>query len=194
MYYTEKQLITMMKRAEGFKAVPSAYHIIGVSSSADAPNKFDDTFHLMKGEELIMSTTGTTNPGTSVLKGGFLRYNKDGAAVLERDRVYNNVWKYGLHKGKVPALKQLGAPVAVWRDGDKDGKSEEKGKRTVGYYGINFHPDQYNINGADKQSDNINGWSAGCQVCNNIKDYRKIINLVKEQKFITYTLLNEFSI
>lgn len=194
MYYEGKDLITMMTRAEGFKSIPSGYHIIGVRSYEDAPNKFDDVFNLFKGEELILSTTGTTNPGTTILKGGFMKYNKDGAAVLEANRVYNNVWKYGKHQGKIPALKQLGASVAVWRDGDMDGKSEEIGRRTVGYYGINFHPDQYDINGKDKTGTNINGWSAGCQVCNNIVDYRKIIKLVKNQKFITYTLLNEFSV
>jgi len=194
MYYREEHLVTMMKQAKGFKTVPSGYHIIGIRSDEDAPNKFDDAFHLMKGEKLILSTSGTTNPGTPILKGGFLKYNKDGAAALEANRVYVNVWKYGKHQGKIPALKQLGASMAIWRDGDKDGKSEEKGRRTVGYYGINFHPDQYDINAADKNSSNINGWSAGCQVCDNIKDYRKIINLVKKQNFITYTLLNEFSV
>lgn len=194
MYYDSKHLITMLTRAKGFTKIPSSYHIIGISSADDAPNKFDDTFHLMYGEELVLSTSGTTNPGTPVLQGGFMKYNKDGAAVVESDRIYYNLWKYGLHKGKVPALKQLGAAIVVWRDGDKDGKSEEQGKRSSGYYGINFHPDQYNINATDKNSSNINGWSAGCQVCNNMADYRKIIKLVKKQKYITYTLLNEFSI
>ena len=194
MYYKGEDIITMMKQAQGFKDIPSDYHIIGIRSANDAPNKFDDAFHLFKGEDLILSTSGTTNPGTPVLKGGFLRYNKDGAAVLEADRVYYNVWKYGKHRGKVDALKQLGAPVTIYRDGDKDGKSEEKGKRTTGWYGINFHPDQYDLDAADKQSDNINGWSAGCQVCNIIKDYKKIIELTKSQKSVTYTLLNEFSV
>lgn len=194
MYYKEENLIEMMKRARDFKGVPTGYHIIGIRSSADEPNKFDDVFHLMLGEKLILSTTGTTNPGTTVLKGGYLKYNKDGAAVLEGNRVYNNVWKYGKHQNKIPALKQLGASVAVWRDGDKDGKSEEIGKREVGYFGINFHCDQYDVNGPDKNSDLINGWSAGCQVCNVLTDYNKVINLAKAQKNVTYTLLNEFSI
>lgn len=194
MYYKDKDLITMMTQARDFKKVPADYHIIGVRSSEDIPNKFDDTFHLFKGEKLILSTTGTTNPGTPILKGGFMKYNKDGAAVLEADRVYNGVWMFGLHGGSIPALKQLGASVAIWRDGDRNGKSEEIGKRTVGYYGINFHPDQYDIEAEDKDSDDINGWSAGCQVCNILEDYKKILTFVKGQKSVTYTLLNEFSV
>lgn len=194
MYYKEEDLITMMERARDFKKVPTDYHIIGVRSAEDTPNKFDDTFHLMQGEKLILSTSGTTNPGTIILKGGFLKYNQDGAAVLESNRVYNNVWIYGKHAGRIPALKQLGSSMAIWRDGDYDDKSEEIGKRTVGYYGINFHCDQYDVNAVDKNSDAIGGWSAGCQVCNVMKDYNKIISLTKAQKSVTYTLLNEFSV
>ena len=194
MYYEGKDIIAKMKEARGFKSVPQDYHIVGVRSHDDEPNKFDDSLSLFYGEKLILTTSGTTNPGTTVLKGGFLKYNKDGAAVVESNRVYYNVWKYGLHAGKIPALKQLGNAITIWRDGDRDGKSEEIGKRTTGYYGINFHCDQYDINGPDKAGENINGWSAGCMVCNNIEDYRKIIELCKKQKNVTFTLLNEFPV
>jgi len=194
MNYSAKELIPRAKQVEGFKNIPSNYWIIGIRSHNDKPNAFDDVFYLMQGESVIMWTSGTTNPGTPILKGGFLKYNKDGAAVLKSDKWYYNVWKYGLHQGKIPALKQLGAPVTIYRDGDMDNKSEEIGKMTSGYYGINFHPDQYDINGADKQSDSINGWSAGCQVCNLIDDYRRIIGIVKNQSSVTYLLLNEFSV
>lgn len=194
MYYKAQDLITKMKAAEGFKSVPNEYHIIGIRSSKDTPNVMDDVFYLMKGEELIYSTTGTTNPGTPILQGGFLKFNKNGAAVVESNRVYNNLWKYGKHHGKVNALLQLGNEIVVWRDGNKNAKSEEVGKREVGYFGINFHPDQYDIDAADKVSNTINGWSAGCQVCNNMEIYKKIIAACKPQKFVTYTLLNEFSV
>lgn len=194
MFYTEKELLERVKQVSGYKHIPTEHWIIGVRSSEDLPNAFDDVFYLMKGEKLIIWTSGTTNPGTPILKGGFMKYNKDGAAVLKADQWYYNVWIPGLHQGKVKALKQLGAPVTIYRDGDKDGKSEEIGKVTTGYYGINFHPDQYDINGADKQSDQVNGWSAGCQVCNIIADYRKFIEATENQRSVTYVLLNEFSI
>jgi hypothetical protein len=194
MRYTDKELIERAKQVEGFNGIPSVYWILGIRSHADLPNKFDDTFYLMKGEKSVLVTTGTTNPGTPILQGGFMKYNKDGAAVLKSDKWYGNVWQYGMHQGKIPALKQLGAPVTIFREGDRDNKSEEIGKMTTGYYGINFHPDQYNINAADSASENIGGWSAGCQVCNNISDYRKIIDATRKQKFVTYLLLNEFSV
>lgn len=194
MHYLGEELIARVKQLQDFKSIPADHWIIGIRNPEDNPDKFDDMFYLMKGEELILETTGTTNAGVKVLKGGFRKYNKDGAAVLEADRIYYRVWKYGKHLGKIPALKQLGAKVTIWRDGDLDNKSEEKGKKTSGYYGINFHPDQHNINAADKKSDNIGGWSAGCQVCNKIEDYREIIALTKDQDRVSYCLLNEFSI
>lgn len=194
MYYKGEDILEMMSRAEGFKEIPLDYHIVGIRSAADAPNKFDDVFNLFKGKELILTATGTTNPGTPVLVGGFLKYNKDGAAVVAANHVYYNVWKYGKHQNVTPALVQIGAPITVFRDGDKDNKSEEIGKKSSGYFGINFHPDQRDFTGVDKASELINGWSAGCQVCDNIAVYRKIIELVKNQKAVTYTLLNEFSV
>jgi len=197
MYYNPKLIIERVKQLPDFKEklFNGDYWICGVRSETDEPNKFDDTFYLFKGEECIIDTTGTTNPGTPVLKGGYLKYNKDGAAVVESDRIYWNVWKYGKHGGKIPALKQLGNKITIWRDGDGDNKSEEIGKRTEGYYGINFHSDEYDIN-EDNRSDDagINGWSAGCQVCNKMHDYKRIINLTKDQKNVSYVLLKEFSV
>jgi len=194
MFYVDKELIARVKQLQDFKYIPKGYWIIGIRNPEDNPDRFDDMFYLMHSDQLIMETSGTTNPGLSILQGGFKKYNSDGAAIVEADRIYYDVWKYGLHLGKTPALKQLGASITVWRDGDMDRMSEEKGKRTTGYYGINFHPDQRDINGPDKNSDRIGGWSAGCQVCNKIDDYRKIIEFVKNQSNVTYCILNEFSI
>lgn len=199
MYYSEKELIERMKQLDDFKVVPSNYHIIGIRSSKDEPNKFDDVFNLMFGEKLILTTTGTTNPGTPVLKGGYVKYNSDGAAVVQADRIYYGVWKYRKHQGKIPALCQWWEgktqPITIFRDNDNDDKSEEIGKKTTGYYGINFHPDQYDLN-VDTRNDEreIGLWSAGCQVCNNFAEYHKIIEFTRNQGTVTYTILNEFSV
>ena len=194
MEYLAKELIARIKQLKDFKTIPEDHWIIGIRNPEDHPDKFDDKFYLMKGQECIMDTSGTTNPGVKILKGGFKSYNKYGAAIVEADRIYYNLWAYGLHRGRTPALRQIGAAITIYRDGDCDGKSEEIGRRTSGYYGINFHPDQRNVNAEDKESTRIGGWSAGCQVCDKIDDYNKFIEATKDQKRVTYAILNEFSI
>lgn len=198
--YTDKQLLERVKSLESFKGYPEGRWIIGVRSEEDLPNKFDDKFYTYEGTKFIDVVTGTTNPGETILKGGFKKFNKKGAAILKSDEWYHNVWMYGLHRGRMPALRQRGAKVIVYRDGDLDGKSEEMGPQTEGWYGINYHTNTYNLEDKNLEvlKDNIGAWSAGCQVVNErlaylnqMKWYEKALaNGV--QKFVTYVLINEF--
>jgi len=193
MYYTNEELEERMKML-GMNNIPQNYWIRGIRSGDDTPDRFDDVIQLMKGKELILETTGTTNPGVSILQGGFKKYKQKGAAILGADKFYSNVWTFGKHLGKQEALLQRGAKVCIFRDGNLNRLSEEVGDPSWEYAGINFHCDQHNLNAADKQSNKVGGWSAGCQVCNNLEDYKKIIEACKNQKLVSYCLLNEFSI
>jgi hypothetical protein len=187
--YNDKQILDRVKSLKSFKSIPLGYWIVGVRSNEDAPNKYDDKFYLFNGEQFVKVVTGTTNPGTPILQGGYLKYNRVGAAVVKSNEWYYDVWKFGLHQGKQPALRQVGNFI-VYRDGDKDGKSEEIGIPIKGSgYGINFHTCSY----LEKVvGENIGGWSAGCQVINNTEQYYMIINLIKNQNRVTYCLLEEF--
>ncbi len=187
--YTDKELLEKVKSLSSFKSIPSGYWLLGVRSLDDLPNRFDDKIYLFKNEDFVLVTSATTNAGTPTLR-QFEKINKDGAAVLKADEWYYNVWKYGKHNGKVEALLQLGNKVKVFRDTDKDDKSEEQGKLQEGYFGINFHPNTYDLS---RPTSNLVGWwSAGCQVVNNVTKYKTIIRLVKPQKYVTYCLINEF--
>ena len=186
--YSDQELLDQVKSLPSFRGFPSKYWILGVQSKEDEYNKFDDKFYLFKGEEFIMVTSGTTNPGSSSLK-DYTKYNNLGAAVIKFDEWYYNLWSYGLHKGKMEALRQIN-PIKYYRDGDKDNKSEQKGKVYEGIIYINFHTSSYTRKTGS--SDIIGGWSAGCQVCNNFDDYYKIISLTKDQNFVSYCLIKEF--
>jgi hypothetical protein len=189
--YTDKELLEKVKSLKSFKGIPVGYWILGVRCKKDNPNKYDDKFYLFYGEKFIKMVTGTTNPGLPILQGGYLKYNKVGAAIVKADEWYYDVWAYGLHQGKQPALRQVGKFI-VFRDGDMDGKSEEIGEPIVGSnYGINFHSISNDIT-VKKIGENIGGFSAGCQVVNNTEQYAMIINLVKKQNRVTYVLLDEF--
>jgi hypothetical protein len=198
--YTDKELLNRAKSLPSFKGFPKGYYIIGVQSLEDEFNKFDDKFYLYENtgsefttdinlQKFILTTSGTTNAGAN----GLLRYdsyNKEGYAVLKTNEVYYYVWRYGLHRGKMPALKQVRA-FLISRDGDKDTKVEE-GVSKPAIVGINFHANNYNL-ASTEVKEIIGGWSLGCQVCNDLEDYNKIIELIKAKKLdVTYILLKEF--
>jgi hypothetical protein len=188
--YTDKQLLDRVKSLPGFKGIPVGYWLLGVRSLIDTPNKFDDKVYLFLGEKFIRVVSATTNPGLPSLKGGFLKYNSLGSAIVKSDEWYYDVWAYGLHNGKMKALKQVGN-FLVYRDNDKDEKAEEIGRTYDGKFGINFHSVSYNLD-VDKIGINIGDWSHGCVVVNDVQKYVEIINLVKDQKRVSYCLLKEF--
>lgn len=186
--YTDSQLLNKVKSLPSFKGFPKDYWILGVQSDEDAFNVFDDKFYLFQGEKFILVTSGTTNAG----KNGLLKYddyNKDGVAVIKTNEFYYNVWKYGLHKGKMRALKQV-KPFLISRDGDKDQKIEE-GLSIPIICGINFHANTYDFNNKEIK-EIIGGWSLGCQVINNTPKYVEILNYLEPQKVVSYCLLKEF--
>ncbi len=92
------------------------------------------------------------------------------------------------------ALRQRSSkPIKYYRDGDMDGKSEELGKVRSGVIYTNFHGSTYN-KGSLLVRDKINGWSAGCLVCNRNEAYESIIKRFKEseQKYFSLCLIKEF--
>jgi hypothetical protein len=198
--YKDIELLDRVKSLPSFKEIPKGRWILGVRSQEDTPNYFDDKFYEFQGEKFIKVLTGTTNPGGSILKGGYKRYNTIGAAVVAADNWYYGVWKFGMHKGKMPALLQTGARILVYRDGDLDGKSEELGKPILGWYGINYHTNTYDfsLRSLKMTQNQIDGWSAGCQVINEREAYIEQMSWYqgmqksKLQETVTYCLINEF--
>lgn len=191
--YTDKQLLDRVKSLPSFKGIPDSLWLIGVRSSADLPDEFDDKFYLFQGEQFLMLTTGTTHPAASILRGGYKSYNPLGAAIVKADKWYHNVWRYGKHKKRMNALIQIGNEITVFRDGDGDLKSEELGKETAGYFGINFHANTYDMENVTIK-DKILGWSAGCQVVNDTQKYVVFMKYFSQQsgKSVSYCLLKEF--
>ena len=197
--YSDKEILNKIASLPSFKGYPKGYYIVGIQSTEDAFNKFDDKFYLYLNEgqeytkdaklqKFILVTSGTTNAGAN----GLLRYdsyNKEGYAVLKTNEVYYYSWRYGLHRGKMRALRQV-RPFLISRDGNKDNKVDE-GKAVPALVGINFHFNSYNL-ASTEVKEIIGGWSLGCQVCNIATDYNKIIDLCKPQKDVTYILLKEF--
>ena len=190
--YTDKQLLSKVQEIKNFKGIPRDYWLLGVRSNEDIADIFDDKIYIYKGTEFIKVLRATTNPGKVILKSGFLKYNKDGAAVLKSDYWHYDCWKFGLHRNKMEALRQC-ADMPYYRDGNQNEKSEELGDLLKGNVGLNFHGSTYKKY-SDIKKNTIGYWSAGCQVCADNLDYREIIKLFKEckQRRFSYCLIKEF--
>lgn len=186
--YTDEQLLNRVKGLKSFIRIPNDYWILGVQSKEDKFNEFDDKFYLFKGEKFIMVTTGTTNAGLTGLK-HYDTYNPEGCAVIKTDEWYYTLWRPGLHKGKMRALKQYSA-IKYYRDWNKNDKAEEIGKMREGIIGINFHTASYQPYNVIARL--IGGLSTGCQVANNTADYYKILDYIGNQDVVSYCLIKEF--
>lgn len=112
--------------------------------------------------------------------------NGDGSARLVEGQ-YRGSFTVGLHQGKYEALKQC-KPLKVYRDFNlKDGTYDET-KIYNDVAGLNIHK-------AGVDSQQVNGWSEGCQVFKRAVDFEAFMAIVRKAsvihgKIFTYTLIS----
>lgn len=193
MNYTDKQILDKVKSLPDYKGIPQDYWGVFIASKADTPDAFDDWFFLYKGEKFILRSTCTTNPGLPILKGGWKKYTSKGAALIKRNQWMYGAFKFGLHAGKMRALRQI---KNIWyhRDADNDSKAEELGKPEFALYNTNIHSNSYNLfqKIVVKMGTAIGLWSAGCMVLNQQVPYENLINLTEKQPSFTAVIIDEF--
>ena len=160
-----------------------SFHLIGIRSKNYIPNEFCDTFVLFNGGQLYWFK-GTTRPGSYYL---LHLLNPKGTAILKPGQ-YEDTWTLGLHKGEYKAWVQV-KPVIVYRDNNQDIYAVPTGTTETGIFGINIHrASQFTL------SKLVDKYGAGCQVFANPENFAKFVELSEQsnQKFFTYTLLDEF--
>ena len=168
-------------------------NIIGVRSNQNnkVTNKYDDCLVVIYNTELGWKRqiyTITTEPGRSIMKAPS---NTKGTAILAPGQ-YRGAYKIDKHNGKYDALCQRNKPVKVYRDNNKDDVYDYIPENTeTGMFGINIH----RSNEFWTRS-TVDGYSAGCQVFNDPKEFISFMSLVKKSAAIygncfTYTLITE---
>ena len=188
--YTDRQLLERIEAIGGRVPNKGKYLIIGVQSEEDSFNLFDDKFYVFDGNEFKDVSTGTTNPGKTALL-YYDKYNLPGSAVWKTDEFYKDLYFPGHHKGRMKALRQI-KPIKFYRDSDKDEKSEQQGELFDDIIYANMHGVSYDPYSKVIKS-RIGGWSFGCQVWNNMSDYRNMIKATwKRGNAVDYCLLKEF--
>ena len=167
---------------------PYQLNIVGVRNAETQPNKFDDSIFVFYKDDnnnwIDKEYPATTDTGTYWLKNPMSNL---GTAMLKEGQ-YVDAYKQGYHKGEYLALVQ-DKPVTTYRDYDRDAIFDIFTKETTGNYGINIHK-------AGQNSQDVDKWSAGCQVFQDIVEYDLFIHLCRKAKQIygnsfTYTLFTE---
>ena len=168
---------------------PYQLNIVGVRNDTTVPNKFDDLIYTFwktdKGGWEGKYFTATTDPGTYYLKNPL---SKLGTAILKEGQ-YVDTYGIGKHKGQYDALVQL-KPVDVIRDYDRNAVLDfNNGREERGLFGINIHK-------AGKDSQDVDTWSAGCQVFQKSDDFNTFMELARKHRQtygnkFTYTLIDE---
>jgi len=180
-------LIEALKR-QGFQVFTDGrINIIGVRENTQKANSFDDRIHLLwmsNGAWQEKSYPCTCDPGNYWLEHGRI----DGTAILCAGQ-YVDVYKFDLHGGKYETLCQRGGPVKVWRDQNRDNTLDHSGNPDEGWHGINIHH-------AGTDSQNVDKWSAGCQVFARLADWKEAMKICKDsgKEWFTYTLIEESDI
>jgi len=160
------------------------FHLIGIRSNADVPDAYDDDFYLINGTD-VHKYTGTTNPGAYWLQ-NFFNPAFGGTALLAPGQ-YVDTWQLGVIYGE-EGFRQS-KPVKIFRDSNKNLKSEEMGIPQIGMYSIHIHKMFKNT-----KSLKIWNWSAGCQGLNDPTHWNDLMDRFKKANLpaLTYTLLKEF--
>lgn len=167
-------------------------NLIGVRRDNTGTNKFDDFMVVVYKDEnlnpVCKTYPMTTDPGVYWLKNPI---NPKGTAILVPGQ-YRSTWKLGKHQNNYEALVQR-KQVKVWRDNNKDDVIDYRQLKLInqGYFGINIHRSN-----PYTQSFLINKWSAGCQVFQQIEDYKEFMSLCKSSAALygnsfSYTLVTE---
>lgn len=176
--YKDKELLDKAKSLVNYQYIPHDYWAIAVRSNEDETDKFDDKIYMYRGEQFVMVTSCTTNKGLK------------GTAVMKANVWNYDAYKYGLHRGKQKALRQV-KEIPYYRDNDFDGKTDASGTEYRNIINMNIHGATY-VEGSKLVREKIGPWSEGCIVLNKHEDYEKFIALAKNQPTFTLCLIDEF--
>lgn len=186
------ETLVALLRAMDYPVYEGDYNLnlIGVRAADHDSNAFNDALivlYMVSGRWHLHYFPFTTDPGEHYRENPI---NSLGTAVLVPGH-YPGCWRIGSHQGKYRALVQCG-DVTVYRDENKDASLDTDGMQTqTGQFGINLHRAGENIT-----SQEVNRWSAGCQVVPSPIHFDLLMALVavsadRYGAYFSYTLLTE---
>lgn len=170
---------------------PFKLNIVGVRNAQTKPNKFDDDIYVFYKNNLrlweVNKYPATTDTGTYYLLNPM---NQNLGSAMVKEGQYKDSYARGDHRGYL-ALTQI-KPITVYRDYDRNAVFDFGQKESTGIYGINIHK-------AGKNSQDVDKWSAGCQVFQKSDDFAEFMDMTKIHadkygNLFNYTLIDERAI
>ena len=170
---------------------PYELNILGIRNQNTVPNRFDDTIAVFykddSGKWVVHEYSATTDPSTYWL----LNPSKvEGTALLMKGQYR---YRLGTHKGQYPALNPAGA-VRLLRQYQREAYLDFwNGNEEVCQNGCGINIHRANASGT---TENVDLYSAGCQVFANASDFKEFIAMCQKHAQLygnafLYTLIDE---
>jgi hypothetical protein len=149
--------------------------LIGIRDSKDQDKDvINDYLGFWTKKELFL-VKGTTEPGVYWVKNKEERNKKGTFHLLEG--FHEKIWSIGTHKGYEALVNDYRycKKTSGWRDANYNFTRDDKDILVSGYFGINFHR-AHPIAIVDR----IGKYSGGCQVIQDAKNFKYILDKFKE--------------
>lgn len=175
--FTDDEVLDRVESLPTFNGWKPGIYDVYIRSKADLYDVFDDkafTYQVhSEGSKpvFVLARNVTTNAGSYGLK-HFSDYNHEGCAVLKADHMMYGSHAYGLHKGKLPAYREV-KPWPYFRDNNRNERAEEIGPEHADLIGANIHR-------AGQNSTVIKNWSTACLVTANLAKFLAFLAFMKK--------------
>jgi hypothetical protein len=177
-------------------------NLFGIRNPNAKANSFDDIMgcaYTEKGLWRVHYWPATTDPGTYYLENRDKWFGPAGVAILCEGQ-YVDVYKIDLHAGKYEALCQRNGAVRLYRDDNLDDVLDMDPETVKTSYGsgINLHASTSYPYTTGTDKDEVDAWSAGCQVHATVAGFREMMELARKQVEVTgidtftYTLMKQW--
>lgn len=189
--YKDSEIFERLKKVTSFNRTDSIPLFVFIQANENKWNTFNDKVYLYDKDNKFINVTSCTTKAGNTLK---RHKNPRGTWVYKTDEFYPYAYRFGLHNGKMECMRQI-VPFKGYRDKDNDMIADQEGVLFEEIANTNYHTITYeDLSKSKKTSDVVGNWSEGCCVANNVSEYYKQIQFIKNtpKKMADMAILKEW--
>ena len=174
--YSTKQIFDRLRLVTKYDRSSDKPIFVFVQAKEHKWNVYNDKVYLFdKDNKIVNVSSCTTEAGTTLRR----HKNPRGTWVYKTDEFYKDAYRYGLHNGRMEAMRQV-VTFKGYRDKDDDMVADETGILYSEIANTNYHTITYDsLRTSRRVGTTIGSWSEGCCVANIVADYYKQIEFIK---------------